>query len=91
MAREVNVGPQGFAIVATGAVAPATSIPACGDIDFNNDGVFPDLADVAAFFEEFGGAGACPVCDPIDFNRDGVFPDNADLEAFVRVFGGGAC
>lgn len=89
LGSRVNVGPQGFALSVTGAVAEAP--PTCGDIDFNNDAVYPDLADVVAFFEEFGGGGACAACDTIDFNRDGLFPDNADVEAFVRVMGGGGC
>ncbi|HYF16214.1 MAG TPA: L-type lectin-domain containing protein [Phycisphaerales bacterium] len=72
----------------------ATSYLYCNSIDFNNDGLFPDNADLEEFLSVFGGApcaGAGYNCDPIDFNNDGLFPDNADLEAFFSVFGGGPC
>ncbi|HEX2837962.1 MAG TPA: hypothetical protein VHN77_07530 [Phycisphaerales bacterium] len=64
----------------------------CGDIDFNNDGLFPDTQDIADYLDVFAG-GACPTprCDSIDVNRDTIFPDTADIEAFLRVFGGGSC
>ncbi|HEX2838619.1 MAG TPA: DNRLRE domain-containing protein [Phycisphaerales bacterium] len=67
---------------------PAT----CGDIDFNNDELFPDTQDIADFIEVFGG-GACSSgnCDTIDFNNDGLFPDTDDISAFLRVFSGGEC
>jgi hypothetical protein len=66
--------------------------PACNDLDFNNDAVFPDLADVVAFVDVFAG-GACPTtsCDSIDFNNDGVFPDTADVATLLTVFAGGEC
>ncbi len=69
-----------------------TPPPACNDIDFNNDSLFPDTQDIADFIEVFGGA-ACPTgnCDSIDFNNDGLFPDTDDVAAFLRVFAGGAC
>ena len=64
----------------------------CSDIDFNNDGLFPDNADLEDLLRVFGG-GQCSTgnCDPIDFNGDGLFPDNQDLEDFFEVFGGGVC
>lgn len=64
----------------------------CGDVDFNNDGLFPDTQDIADFLGVFAGA-ACPTggCDGVDFNRDGLFPDTDDIGAFLRVFGGGGC
>ena len=66
----------------------------CTDIDFNNDGLYPDNNDIADLFTVFGG-GACPAqgvpCDSIDFNGDGLFPDNLDLTHFLSVFGGGGC
>jgi hypothetical protein len=69
----------------------------CQDIDFNNDGVFPDIADAVAFVGAFGG-GDCTSptspttpCDSIDFNTDGVSPDLTDLTGFLRVFSGGPC
>ncbi|HYF15734.1 MAG TPA: hypothetical protein VD971_11755 [Phycisphaerales bacterium] len=73
------------------AFRAAATLP-CTDIDFNNDMLMPDNADVEAFLAVFGGA-PCPTasCDSIDFNGDGLFPDNEDIEDFVRVFGGGSC
>jgi hypothetical protein len=70
-------------------------IPPCDDVDFNNDGIFPDGQDLADFVEVFG-AGPCPSasplgCNDIDFNNDGVFPDFGDVVAFVVSFGGGTC
>jgi hypothetical protein len=62
----------------------------CGDLDFNNDGVFPDSADLGAFDMAFGGA-PDPGWDTIDFNRNGIFPELSDYETFLRVFGGGPC
>jgi hypothetical protein len=66
----------------------------CNDIDFNNDGVFPDNQDVIDLLVVFAG-GSCPnpiaPCDPIDFNNDGVFPDNNDIVVFIEVFAGGSC
>jgi hypothetical protein len=64
----------------------------CNDIDFNNDQVFPDLADVVDFFTVFGG-GDCPTtsCDDTDVNGDGVFPDLVDVVKFLDLFGGGQC
>ncbi|HEX2838770.1 MAG TPA: hypothetical protein VHN77_11675 [Phycisphaerales bacterium] len=65
----------------------------CNDIDFNNDGLWPDTLDIETFLTVFsdGCMGADPPCDPIDFNNDGLFPDTADIEAFLRVFSGGTC
>jgi hypothetical protein len=67
----------------------------CFDIDFNNDGVAPDITDIDDFLSVYGG-GPCStepgvLCDPIDFNNDGVVPDVTDIEALIRVFGGGPC
>jgi hypothetical protein len=64
----------------------------CDALDFNNDGVFPDVQDITDFVLVFG-AGACPTacCNDLDFNNDGVFPDNADVFDFVGVFGGSGC
>ena len=84
----------------TGALMDARNIaivtdatPGCDCLDFNNDGLFPDNADLEDYLSVFGG-GACsndPHCADLDFNNDGLFPDNADIEAFFRVFGGGSC
>jgi len=64
----------------------------CNDIDFNNDGLFPDNQDLQDYLDVFGGAN-CPTasCDSLDFNNDGLFPDNLDLQALYRVFAGGEC
>jgi lysophospholipase L1-like esterase len=68
------------------------SLTPCSDIDFDNDGLYPDTADIDALVSVFGGA-PCPTpfCDSIDFNRDLLFPDTADIDAFLRVFSGGTC
>jgi hypothetical protein len=67
---------------------------ACNDIDFNNNGVFPEDADVIDFFSVLAGAD-CPnqitQCDPIDFNNNGVFPEDQDVVDFFNVLAGGAC
>jgi len=64
----------------------------CDGLDFNNDGLYPDNADLADFLAVFGG-GACSTgtCQDIDFNNDGLYPDNEDLLGYLRVFGGGVC
>ncbi|HLP84870.1 MAG TPA: hypothetical protein VK157_11025, partial [Phycisphaerales bacterium] len=67
---------------------------ACNDIDFNNNGVFPEDQDVIDFFNVLAG-GECPTtitqCDPIDFNNNGVFPEDQDVIDFFNVLAGGAC
>lgn len=62
----------------------------CGDVDFNNDGVFPDDRDALDFFDVLAG-GQCASCDSIDFNGDDVFPDDRDITAFFNVLAGGDC
>lgn len=52
------------------------------DIDFNNDGVFPDDLDVTRFFEVYAGD-ECPTCDSIDINQNGVFPEVEDVIDFM--------
>jgi hypothetical protein len=71
--------------------APAPDFT-CGDIDFNNDGVWPSEDDIIDFFNVFAGA-PCPTlrCDVIDFNRNGVFPEDQDVLDFLHVFAGGSC
>ncbi len=67
--------------------------PGCDPIDFNNDGLFPDTADIDDFLSVFSG-GACsndPACGDIDFNNDGLFPDTLDIDSLLSVFSGGAC
>jgi subtilisin family serine protease len=68
----------------------------CDDIDFNNDGLFPDTQDIDDFISVFGG-GTCaspnpPACNnDLDFNNDGLFPDTLDIDALISVFSGGPC
>ena len=66
--------------------------PGCADIDYNNNGVFPEDQDVIDFFTVLAG-GTCVTanCDPIDFNRNGVFPEDQDVVAFFNVLAGGNC
>ncbi|HLP82972.1 MAG TPA: hypothetical protein VK157_01360 [Phycisphaerales bacterium] len=68
----------------------APQIPVCDPIDFNNNGVLPEDADVTAFFAVLAGE-ACAACNDIDFNNNGVFPEDADVIAFFNVLAGGAC
>jgi len=79
---------QGFALVISGGVEHG----ACNDLDFNNDGLYPDAQDVVDFIVVFGG-GECSTgdCDHTDFNNDGLYPDQDDLTRFIEVFGGGEC
>jgi hypothetical protein len=65
------------------------------DIDYNNDGLFPDDTDLIDFLTVLAG-GPCstdptPGCDTIDFNNDGLFPDDTDLLVFLRILAGGEC
>jgi uncharacterized membrane protein len=67
----------------------------CDSIDFNNDGLFPDTADIDDFLSVFSG-GPCstdptPGCNDIDFNNDGLFPDTLDIDSLLSVFSGGPC
>ena len=62
----------------------------CDDIDFNNNDVFPEDADVIDFFNVLAGA-ECPACNDIDFNNNGVFPEDADVIDFFNVLAGGEC
>ncbi len=64
----------------------------CADIDYNNNGVFPEDQDVVDFFTTLSG-GSCSTgnCDPIDFNRNEVFPEDQDVIAFFNVLSGGNC
>jgi hypothetical protein len=66
---------------------------ACDGVDFNNDGLFPDTADIDDFLSVFSG-GPCsndPLCGDVDFNNDGLFPDTLDIDALLSVFSGGPC
>jgi hypothetical protein len=65
-------------------------LPACGSIDFNGDGLFPDDSDLIEFLTVLAG-GDCTTgtCGSIDFNGDGLFPDDNDLVDFLTVLAGG--
>jgi hypothetical protein len=76
------------------AGGPVCILP-CDSIDFNNDGLFPDTADIDDFLSVFSG-GPCstdpvPGCSDIDFNNDGLFPDTTDIDSLLSVFSGGPC
>ncbi|HEX2837818.1 MAG TPA: hypothetical protein VHN77_06790, partial [Phycisphaerales bacterium] len=64
----------------------------CDSIDWNGDGLFPDIQDIADFIFVFGG-GTCPTgtCNDLDYNNDTLLPDTTDIQALVSVFGGGPC
>jgi hypothetical protein len=83
------------AITQDDVVVTVLPAPTCNDIDFNNDGLFPDDADLIDFLNVLAG-GECstnpaPGCDAIDFNNDGLFPDDADLVTFLNVLAGQPC
>jgi hypothetical protein len=67
-----------------------SSLPTCGSIDYNGDGLFPDDSDLVDFLAVLAG-GECSTgtCGLIDFNRDGLFPDDSDLLDFLTVLAGG--
>jgi subtilisin-like proprotein convertase family protein len=86
-----------FSLLFTNQLTATCQAPvsACDGIDYNNDGLFPDDADLVDFLSILAG-GACstdpaPGCNDVDFNNDGLFPDDADLLAFLRVLAGGTC
>ncbi len=80
-----NIGNQ---IVYRAKVNPP--VAGCDDIDFNNNGVFPEDQDVVDFFDVLAG-GNCPLCNDIDFNNNGVFPEDQDVVDFLNVLAGGQC
>jgi hypothetical protein len=73
-----------------------TGVAGCDDIDFNNNGVFPEDQDVIDFFDVLAG-GTPTTCDPvagcndIDFNNNSVFPEDQDVVDFFNVLAGGTC
>ncbi|MFO0832268.1 MAG: carbohydrate-binding protein [Phycisphaerales bacterium] len=84
-----------YALVPLCTLRTPTDCPAtggCNDTDFNNDGLFPDTADIDDLLSVFSG-GPCSTggCDPIDFNNDGLSPDTADIDSYLSVFSGGPC
>ncbi|HLP82777.1 MAG TPA: hypothetical protein VK157_00370 [Phycisphaerales bacterium] len=80
--------PPGYSITSVlGYTAPGSG---CDGIDFNNNGVFPEDADVIDFFDVLAG-GACGGCNDVDFNNNGVFPEDQDVIDFFKVLAGGVC
>ncbi len=64
----------------------------CDSVDFNNDTLFPDTADIDDFLSVFSG-GPCSTgaCGDIDFNNDTLYPDTLDIDSLLSVFSGGPC
>ena len=62
----------------------------CDDIDFNNNGVYPEDLDILDFLNVLAGA-ACSECHDIDFNNNDVFPEDQDVVDFFNVLAGGNC
>ncbi|HLP84557.1 MAG TPA: hypothetical protein VK157_09420 [Phycisphaerales bacterium] len=71
-------------------LAIVRDVQVCQDIDFNNNGVFPEDQDVVDFFDVLAG-GSCAACNTIDFNNNGVFPEDQDVIDFFNVLAGGNC
>ncbi len=95
----MQVGPEDFADYSVrvsncdGEVVSATAVltvETCDDIDFNNNGVFPEDTDVIDLFLVLAG-GECAQCNDIDFNNNQVFPEDQDVIDFFTVLAGGAC
>ncbi|GDX98217.1 hypothetical protein LBMAG48_06210 [Phycisphaerae bacterium] len=76
-----------------GFVAISPPPPPCDDIDFNNNTVFPEDADVIDFFNVLAGGPCSPgnTCNDIDFNNNSVFPEDADVIDFFNILAGGNC
>lgn len=72
--------------------APSVPPAGCDSLDYNNDNLFPDTADIDDLISVFSG-GPCSTgtCNDIDFNNDGLFPDTGDIDALLTVFSGGPC
>ena len=90
-----------FSLKSTAAAAGNTSgnrvsllrvkaVAACDNIDFNNNGVFPEDQDVIDFFNVLAG-GECATCNDIDFNNNTVFPEDQDVIDFFNVLAGAEC
>ena len=72
-------------------ISGAPTLPTCGSIDFNGDGLFPDDNDLVEFLTVLAGGECSPgnTCGSIDYNGDGLFPDDNDLVDFLTVLAGG--
>jgi aminopeptidase N len=87
----ISTLPSGDGLPGGNAVFAFTVVGApCTDIDFNNNGVFPEDQDVIDFFNVLAGS-SCPTCDTIDFNGNNVFPEDQDVIDFFTVLAGGSC
>ncbi|HLP84493.1 MAG TPA: hypothetical protein VK157_09090 [Phycisphaerales bacterium] len=88
IASAVNAQGAARSVAVVASLAPSP----CGDIDFNNNAVFPEDQDVIDFFNVLAGA-PCPTlrCDTLDFNRNGSFPEDQDVIDFLTVLAGGSC
>ncbi len=90
----IRVGTNNVNTIGTGNVTIEQI--GCDDIDFNNNGVFPEDQDVIDFFTVLAG-GTPTTCDPvqgcndIDFNNNTVFPEDQDVVDFFNVLAGGTC
>jgi hypothetical protein len=81
---------DGYAV--TGGYWARFTADPCSDIDFNNNGVFPEDQDVIDYFNVLAGGGCSTGdCDSIDFNGNGVFPEDQDVIDYFNVLAGGAC
>jgi hypothetical protein len=93
---EYNIAVRAFSDDIVDGKLAVTFTPGCDDIDFNNNGVFPEDQDVVDFFDVLAG-GNPPTCDPIqgcndiDFNNNGVFPEDQDVVDFFNLLAGGTC
>ncbi len=81
----VNVGTQGYALVATGGVSQPAPCPA----DYNQDGN-TDQGDIDALVQDLAaGTISYPPSDP-DVNRDGN-SDQGDIDYLINVIAGAPC
>jgi hypothetical protein len=88
-AANMLAGGRQEALLWTRTLCPGAA-QCCDDIDFNNNAVFPEDADVIEFFNVLAGA-ECAACNDIDFNNNGVFPEEQDVIDFFNVLAGGVC
>lgn len=79
-APAVNMGPQGYAIVTTGAVLDADLIGPC-PADLNGDGIV-DTSDLGLLIVVYNSVSG----GPADINSDGIV-DTADLGLMLQSFG----
>lgn len=88
--------PEGEIVYDVNAVVTTNlDLRLCDTIDFNNDLITPDSADLDDFLAVLaGGPSVCsspPNCSDLDFNNDGLVPSSDDLDAFLSRLAGGPC